>query len=42
MPKLYRFYIFENAVPTVQEMTPKEMVLFIKVFGDKFEIMLVE
>lgn len=42
MAKEYNIYIFEDDVPVVVTMTLKELVQFIKIFGDRFKIVATE
>lgn len=42
MNNKYKFYIFEGGIPKIVEMTLEDMVTFIKIFGDKFKIVLVD
>lgn len=40
--KQYQVYIFEGPSPTVKKMTMSEIISYIKIFGDKYEVIVVD
>jgi len=42
MDKKYRFHILDGGNTTIAEMTISEMIVFIKIFGGRFEIFAIE